>query len=49
MDIENLVTEIVDAAFQVKKRLVPGFLESIYENNNRIDRKRVGCSIASSN
>ena len=31
MDIEELVKEIVDAAFQVKKRLVPGFLESIYE------------------
>lgn len=43
MDIEELVKEIVDAAFQVKKRLVPGFFRVDIRKgiDNRVDRERI--------
>ena len=47
MDIDSLVTEIVDAAFQVKKRLVPGFLESIYEKALIIELTERGLDVQS--
>ena len=47
MDIEELVKEIVDAAFQVKKRLVPGFLESIYEKALIIELTERGLEVES--
>ena len=32
MDIEELIKEIVSCAFEVRLRLKPGFLESVYKN-----------------
>ena len=32
MDIEKLMLAIKDAAFEVRKNLAPGYLESVYQN-----------------
>lgn len=31
MDIENLISEVIDSAFEVRKALPAGFLESVYQ------------------
>lgn len=51
MDIEELITEIIDCAYQVRKVLGPGFLESVYQKalvlelqNHQIDSE-IECPI----
>ena len=40
MDIEELITTIIDCAVQVRKVLGPGFLESVYKNALILELKK---------
>ncbi|MDE6257900.1 MAG: GxxExxY protein [Muribaculaceae bacterium] len=45
MDIENLLEEIKDAAFEVRKHLSPGYLEKVYKNALIIELESRGMKV----
>ena len=46
MDVEELISIIIDSAYQVRKVLGPGFLESVYKNALILELKKheIRCS-----
>lgn len=42
MDIENLIATIIQCAYNVRRKLLPGFLENVYKNAMLIEMRRYG-------
>lgn len=45
MDVEKLIKDIVQCAYNVRGKLSPGFLESVYKNALYIEMKKLGVPI----
>lgn len=44
MDIELLIKQVMDCAMTVRRKLMPGYLEKVYENALVIELKKAGIS-----
>ena len=42
MDVENIISDIIQAAYDVRSLLMPGFLEKVYENAMLIELRDKG-------